>query len=1240
MRRPLQRLKEQQNLGDGNIVTSVRRGLDGAEVDAVRVRRTNFFGRRMARSRERSRGDYTYNRRDDRDRYHDREREVTASGLPTRRPSLTSIQHYRDDRERDRARDRDRERDRDRDRDRERDRDRNRDWDRRGRDRGYDRGYDRGRVRDGNIRRGQMTERDRSRDFPHYDRRQPSSVRDQSHAGRRRPYEDDDRHGNDDRHPKRIRTASPRRSEVCTHKLKSLHAQELTLQSSSRPGTANDEATKNALPADDAMKKAQAEKLAKVEAWKAKKSKQPAAEQGVAAATNTSMPPPLAQQALPTASNPRTRFDTTAMKKQTDDRVRRGGPALAIDAAVPIAAKGISLPTTGSGIVDAKITGFGLNKAANDKQSDKPVAMKAGNALGEEESEQRIFKKLPDLALEASTMTGTSAEDHGDDDHDDLRSDEEEVEAAREAAQKRAEEAQAEQHDATMADADSSGDAAPLSLEALNAMAVDEDVDPLDAFMNTLEDQPRSRGHALPNKREPQLFDEDDGPGLVAVGDDPEDLLRGGGKRNKKEILPVDHSKVEYEDFAKNFYRESVEVAEMTEKEVATLRAELDNITVRGLDQPRPITKWSQCGFGAQILDVIKANKFEAPTSIQSQALPAIMSGRDTIGIAKTGSGKTLAFTLPMFRHIKDQRPVANLEGPIGLIMAPTRELAVQIHRECKPYLKALNLRGVCAYGGAPIKDQIAELKRGAEVVVCTPGRLIDLLAANQGRVTNLRRVTYVVLDEADRMFDMGFEPQIQRVLGNVRPDRQTVLFSATFPKKMESLARKALNKPIEILVGGRSVVAAEITQIVEVRSEDTKFRRVLELLGNLHEGDEDARSLIFVERQETSDHLFKELNKKGYSSVSVHGGREQIDRDSAILDFKAGAVPIMVATSVAARGLDVKQLKLVINYDSPNHGEDYVHRAGRTGRAGNTGTAVTFVTPEQEHFAPFLVRCLEDSKQDVPETLKEMAASHKRKVEAGQASKVGSGFGGHGIERLDAARAAERAREKNMYKTGDDAEEEDDGKKEKDKKGSEVERLVAQAAGKVTERSTQAEKSAEKVQAQAERIRSDLAAHLSNALKVQKTEIPAAKPLAPNDPVARASAAAAAISGRLENNRPSRAGAPLDNRGPDAGAFHSTLEINDFPQKARWAVTNRTNVAKILDATGTSITSKGTYYPADKEVGPNEPPKLYILVEGDTEIAVQSAMRELSRHLMEGTVQAQEAEARGGTVGGRYKVV
>ena len=241
-------------------------------------------------------------------------------------------------------------------------------------------------------------------------------------------------------------------------------------------------------------------------------------------------------------------------------------------------------------------------------------------------------------------------------------------------------------------------------------------------------------------------------------------------------------------------------------------------------------------------------------------------------------------------------------------------------------------------------------MKKTVEFVVATPGRMIDLLSANSGRVTNMQRVTYLVLDEADRMFDLGFEPQVMKILGLIRPDRQTVLFSATFPKPMESLARKMLrHEPMEVIVGGRSVVAPEIRQVVEVRDESTKFHRLLVILGQLYHNDQDARTLIFVERQDAADGLMHELMKRGYPAMSLHGGKDQADRDTTISDFKAGIVPILTATSVAARGLDVKQLKLVVNYDVPNHLEDYVHRAGRTGRAGNEGTCVTFITPDQD---------------------------------------------------------------------------------------------------------------------------------------------------------------------------------------------------------------------------------------------------------------------------------------------------
>lgn len=911
------------------------------------------------------------------------------------------------------------------------------------------------------------------------------------------------------------------------------------------------------------------------------------------------------------------------------------------------------------------VSGFGLASKAtadSEKQSTKP-----GLDFGEEEGGRKKLERLPTPPLEDTAMQDDTAMANGDKEYDsdddeglqDAGTEEEAAAAARAAAEKREERLQVQNmayqagedptvavpeqveiDDVQMTDASNDG-------KHEVTMEEEEEADPLDAFMTGLSDPtkaPRTNGLKISknNVQQPEAMFGDDDVDLNTVTADTDDILAMASKRKKKELPSVNHNKVTYQPFRKSFYHEPSELSEMTEDELADLRLELDGIKIRGVDAPKPVQKWSQCGLGVQSLEVIQKLGYEKPSSIQAQAIPSIMSGRDVIGVAKTGSGKTIAFLLPMFRHIKDQRPLDSLDGPVGLIMTPTRELATQIHKECKPFLKALNLRAVCAYGGAPIKDQIADLKRGAEIIVCTPGRMIDLLAANSGRVTNLRRVTYVVLDEADRMFDMGFEPQVMKILANIRPDRQTVLFSATFPRQMESLARKTLAKPVEIVVGGRSVVAPEITQLVEVRVEETKFIRLLELLGNMYEleKNEDDRALIFVDRQESADGLLKDLMRKGYPCMSIHGGKDQIDRDEAIDDFKAGVTPILIATSVAARGLDVKQLKLVVNYDAPNHLEDYVHRAGRTGRAGNTGTAVTFVTPDQDRYSLDIAKALRQSGQEVPEDLQKLVDGFIEKVKAGKEKVSGSGFGGKGLERLDQERDAARARERKTHKTGDEPDEDEKEDKDKDDKGDD---LITKAASSV-----QSAAAPPTILAGVPK-----GIDLDGKITVHRTEAPTESSKNPLDKVGRA---VASIHDRLSKNREMRTGVPIDNKGPDAGAFHATLEINDFPrksppwllfthvanirtEKARWAVTNRTNVAKILEATGTSITTKGSFYAAGKEPQAGENPKLYILVEGDTEVVVTNAMRELMRLLKEGTIAAADSDARA-PASGRYNVV
>lgn len=814
------------------------------------------------------------------------------------------------------------------------------------------------------------------------------------------------------------------------------------------------------------------------------------------------------------------------------------------------------------------VGGFGLG-SKHGAEAEKPSAKRALD-FGEEESTRKKLEKLPTPPLEDVKQDDanaiTNGHDEGDDEEDDMQdagTEEENAAAARAAAEKREErlqnqtltaENQETQPNGVLSagiDGDVKMEDASEQPEAPDAMAVnnvkeeeEEELDPLDAFMTGLADSTAQKKvtngakFSKSKQQQPEAMFGDDDVDIKALDDDAEDFLAITSKKGKKKDLPpVDHEKMNYEPFRKNFYSEPIDLAEMTEEEVAIMRLELDGIKIRGVDAPKPVQKWSQCGLGVQTQGVIQKLGYEQTTSIQAQAIPAIMSGRDVIGVAKTGSGKTIAFLLPMFRHIRDQRPLDNMEGPIGLIMTPTRELATQIHKECKPFLKALNLRAVCAYGGAPIKDQIADLKRGAEIIVCTPGRMIDLLAANSGRVTNLRRVTYVVLDEADRMFDMGFEPQVMKILANIRPARQTVLFSATFPRNMEALARKTLNKPVEIVVGGRSVVAPEITQIVEVRNEDTKFVRLLELLGNLYndEENEDARALIFVDRQESADSLLRDLMRKGYPCMSIHGGKDQIDRDSTIEDFKAGIFPILIATSVAARGLDVKQLKLVVNYDAPNHLEDYVHRAGRTGRAGNTGTAVTFLTEDQERYSVDVSKALKQSGQEIPEGVQKMVDAFIEKVKSGKEKASGSGFGGKGLERLDQERETARNRERKTYKTGEEGEEGEE--KEKEEKKDKGEDLFSKAASTVQSASTPATLPGV-----------PKGIDLDGKITVHRTEKEPAS--TSKNPLDKVGSAVADIHARLNRAGVMRSGVPIDNKGPDAGAFHATLEINDFPRK------------------------------------------------------------------------------------------
>ena len=1208
--------------------------------------------------------DYERRRRDD-DRSHRHRSRSRSPGVSyhhhaIRTDTKNSLQHrYKDSRDSQRIRDRSRDRrdDHHKSSHREHSRDRKRSRDRTGRD------Y-RDRSRDRYHRRESSKERDR--------RRRDDSA-DSRRSGRRR--------GSRDRTNTK---ATEEASEVYSNKYFSTHK------------TNNIQPPKPSAAVEEEKKKA--ERIAKLEAWKQKQAQKSAADKqskAVDGANGTrnlldeidrknnagspaasSVHSPSAPQTPASPAPYAGKFDPKAIMKKASSSSTHVASKLGTDitligatkssASIAPSALTANKPVASASYLSGMINPVLLSLSQTDlpaASSSKPLkargnlgafglssklmneadksGTKKGLAFDEEEDSKLKLEKLPTPPLNNDAMDGDTMlangdkEDHDDDeDEDDVDmeggTEEEAAAAARAAAEKREERLQArmraQQTDSNEIIADEIMTDAPQQ-DAVEEEE-EEEIDPLDAFMTNLEDKPTfgSANIASQNEKtqEPQAMFGDDEQMETAVGDADDDLdIALASKKKKKDIPSVDHSKFAYEPFEKSFYVEPSDLADMSTEDLADLRLELDGIKVRGNNVPKPAVNWSQCGLSQQVLDVISDLEYEKPSAIQAQAIPAIMSGRDVISVAKTGSGKTMAFLLPMFRHIKAQKPLRNMDGPIGIVMAPTRELADQIYKACRPFLKALDLRAVCTAGGLPITGQIAALKQGAHIVVCTPGRMIELLSANHGRVTNLRRITYVVLDEADRMFDLGFEPQVLKILTNVRPDRQTVLFSATLNPKMDALARKSLNEPVEITVGGRSKVATEITQVIVLLNEDDKFNRLLELLGNFYadDQDEDARTLIFVERHEAADGLLAKLMKKGYPCDSIHGGKDQSDRSSVISDFKSGALPVMIATSVAARGLDVKQLKLVINYDAPNHLEDYVHRAGRTGRAGNTGTAVTFVIPEQDRYCVYISKALTDSGQSVPSEIKDLADGFLEKVKAGKEKASVGGFGGKGLERLDQERDATRNRERRAFKTGDEPEEEEKPVDDK------AEELFQKAASAVQSSSTPTIPG----------IPNGI--DLDGKITVHKTETPvAASPAAPSkNKLEAVTAAVDRIRARLQGGGSVATGAPIDNRGPDAGAYHATLEINDFPQKARWAVTNRTNVVKILEATGTSITTKGNFYGTGKEPAPGDAPKLYILVEGDTEIAVTNAMREMMRLLKEGTVAAADSDSRGP---GRYSVL
>lgn len=352
--------------------------------------------------------------------------------------------------------------------------------------------------------------------------------------------------------------------------------------------------------------------------------------------------------------------------------------------------------------------------------------------------------------------------------------------------------------------------------------------------------------------------------------------------------------------------------------------------------------KFESFSFAPEILRAIAECGYQSMTPIQQQAIPAIRRGEDVLASAQTGTGKTAAFALPILQRMCDNPKETMPSNTRTLILTPTRELAAQVADNISAYSKHLNLTVLTIYGGVKLDTQSQKLKRGADVIVATPGRLLEHIVACNLSLSN---VEFLVLDEADRMLDMGFSADIKKILQAVNKERQNMLFSATFSSEVKKLANDMLDKPKVITVDKQNTTADTVSQVVYPVEQRRKRELLSELIGTKNW----QQVLVFTATRDAADKLVKELNLDGIPSGVVHGEKAQGSRRRALREFVEGKIRVLVATEVAARGLDIKNLEYVVNYDLPFLAEDYVHRIGRTGRAGKTGVAISFVSREEE---------------------------------------------------------------------------------------------------------------------------------------------------------------------------------------------------------------------------------------------------------------------------------------------------
>ncbi|KAJ4805977.1 ATP-dependent RNA helicase DBP3 [Rhynchospora pubera] len=450
-------------------------------------------------------------------------------------------------------------------------------------------------------------------------------------------------------------------------------------------------------------------------------------------------------------------------------------------------------------------------------------------------------------------------------------------------------------------------------------------------------------------------------------------------KKKKEKKRSIEESELEpssangSEEKKKRKIEETKEKGEEEEEDSKTVTVSGENTIDK---KYAPLTSFEQSNLPENVLQCCQ--NFKKPSPIQSHAWPFLLNGRDFIGIAATGSGKTIAFGVPALMHILNKKKQSKKAVPRCLVLSPTRELAQQISDVLSEAGSACGVKTVCLYGGTSKGPQISALKSGVDIVIGTPGRMKDLIEMG---VCSLKEVSFVVLDEADRMLDLGFEPEVRAILSQTCSVRQMVMFSATWPLAVHQLAQEFMDpNPVKVVIGSEDLSANhDVMQIVEVLDDRSRDDRLLALLEKYHQSKRN-RVLVFVLYKKEAARVESMLQRKGWKAVSVHGDKAQHDRTKALSLFKDGTCPLMIATDVAARGLDIPDVEVVINYSFPLTTEDYVHRIGRTGRAGKKGVAHTFFTQANKALAGELVNVLREAGQVVPASLMKFGTHVKKK--------------------------------------------------------------------------------------------------------------------------------------------------------------------------------------------------------------------------------------------------------------------